>query len=302
MKKKFNGVWLILSAAILWGTAGVFVKGFSKFGISGINIVFLRAFFTVLILTPYILIKNKTLFRVKIKDIWIFAANGIFSIVMFNFCYYKTMEISSLSVAAVLLYTAPFFVMLISALFYKEKITLIKLFSCITAFVGCCMVSGLFSGGNNFNLECVCYGLLTGFGYALYSIFGNILLKREYESLTITYYAFFFSMIGSAFLFDYKNISPYFFNGQVIFLSIGIALLNTVIPYILYTNGLRSVSLGKAPIIATVEPVVATLMGMIYGEYPDMLGLFGIVLVLSSVIILNIKRGEHDEDQSICKD
>lgn len=293
--KQNKGIWLVLSAAAMWGTAGIFVKELAKLQIGNMETVFLRAFFTVLILAVVMLLKDRSLFRVKFRDIWLFAATGIFSIVMFNFCYYKTMSISSLSVAAVLLYTAPFFVVIISALFFKEKLTVKKCLACITAFIGCCMVSGLFKGGHNINAECIFFGLLTGFGYALYTVFGNMLLKRGYDSMTITFYAFLFSMLGSAVLIEPVKVSVCAATDyRIMLVAIGMALTNTVIPYILYTNGLKTVDAGKAPIIATLEPVVATVIGIAYKEYPDLIGVLGILLVLSSVIILNLKTGRFE--------
>ena len=102
----------VLIAAALWGGAGIFVKAAGQYGIKEMQIVFFRALFSAIILGSIILIRDKGLFKLKLKDIWLFAAAGIFSIVLFNFSYYKTMSLTSLSVAAVLLYTAPFFVVI----------------------------------------------------------------------------------------------------------------------------------------------------------------------------------------------
>ena len=48
-----------------------------------------------------------------------------------------------------------------------------------------------------------------------------------------------------------------------LFTLILMALFNTVIPYIFYTKGLLGVEASVAPIIATLEPVVATVTGRI---------------------------------------
>ena len=54
-----------------------------------------------------IFIKDKNLFKIKLRDLWCFAGTGLLSIVFFNLCYFKEITITSLSVAAILLYTAP---------------------------------------------------------------------------------------------------------------------------------------------------------------------------------------------------
>ena len=74
------------------------------------------------------------------------------------------------------------------------------------------------------------------------------------------------------------------------------ALFNTVIPYLLYTTGLKGADPSVAPIIAMVEPVVATLTGtVVYSEPLTIAGAAGIVIVLLSVFILNMKGGRKDE-------
>ena len=69
------------------------------------------------------------------------------------------------------------------------------------------------------------------------------------------------------------------------------ALISAVIPYLSYTQGLKTVEAGKASIIATVEPVVATLVGIVlYREGLSLLAALGIVLVLGAIVLLNIKN------------
>ena len=73
------------------------------------------------------------------------------------------------------------------------------------------------------------------------------------------------------------------------------AIFSTVIPFIFYTKGLLGVEASVAPIIATLEPVVATLIGfLVFKEIPTFSGILGIILVLGSVVILNIKGKTHE--------
>ena len=64
-------------------------------------------------------------------------------------------------------------------------------------------------------------------------------------------------------------------------------VFSTVLPYLFYTRGLARVESGKASIMASLEPVVASLAGvLIFGEPMSGTTLAGIVLVLSGVVIL----------------
>ena len=292
MLKKFNISYLfILSAASLWGLAGIFVRSATAVGIGEMEVVFARAFFTTLILFFVILIKDKSLFKIKIKDIPWFLAAGLFSINLFNFSYFKTMRLASLSVAAVLLYTAPFFVVIIARFLFKEKLNANKIVACVLAFIGCCFVTGLFENGAGIGGEALFWGLLTGFGYALYTIFGEIFIRKGYKTLTITFYIFVFALLTSLLFVNISVAIPKIFlsvDAFIVMLLMG--LFNTVIPYLLYTQGLLKAEASIAPIIATIEPVVATLVGAwLYSEKITVFSVVGILFVLSSVVLLNCR-------------
>lgn len=289
MKTKTNLHFLyVLSAAVLWGTAGIFVRNLENSS-SQMVIVFGRTFFTSLILGLTILIKDKSLFKIKLKDFWIFALSGLFSIVLFNFSYYKTMSLTTLSVAAVLLYTAPFFVLILATLFLGSRLTLKKVICCLIAFIGCGLVSGAFETDHRISKEALFFGLLTGFGYALYTLFGEMLINRKYKTLTITFYVFLCATFGTL---PFVNLSktvgsatPHF-----VFWVFLMAVFNTVLPYILYTKGLFGVEATSAPIIATAEPVVATIIGTyVFKENITLFGIFGVLAVISAVALLNIR-------------
>lgn len=280
----------VLSAAMLWGTAGIFVRTVQN-DIKEMQLVLCRAVFSALIFGAMIFLKDKSLFKIRLRDLWIFISAGLFSIVLFNYSYYTTMSLTSLSVAAVLLYTAPFFVVIMSLILFKERLTLNKIVACISAFIGCCLVTGIFDSSHKVGANAVFYGLLTGFGYALYTIFSELLLKRGYKTLTITFYVFLFAALSSLPFVNAGDVINGLTSEPKVFVTVLLmAVFNTVLPYILYTAGLKGVSPSAAPIIATVEPVVATLVSVIYKEPISILGVAGIFLVLISVAVLNIKR------------
>ncbi len=280
----------VLSAAMLWGTAGIFVRTVQN-DIKEMQLVLCRAVFSALFFGAVIFFRDKSLFKIRLRHLWIFISAGLFSIVLFNYSYYTAMSLTSLSVAAVLLYTAPFFVVIMSLILFKERLTLNKIVACISAFIGCCLVTGIFDSSHKVGGKAVFYGLLTGFGYALYTIFSELLLKRGYKTLTITFYVFLFAALSSLPFVNTGAVINGLTSGPKVFVTVLLmAVFNTVLPYILYTAGLKGVSPSAAPIIATVEPVVATLVSVIYKEPISILGVAGVFLVLISVAVLNIKR------------
>ena len=180
-----KAVLCILGAGFCWGIIGAFSKPLAQMGYSSFQITAVRCIVTLIGLAGILAVKDRKLFYIEIKDVWMFVGTGILSITLFNVCYFQTIAESTLGLAAILLYTAPFFVILLSALLYKEKITKKKLLALFLAFGGCVLVTGLGSG--HIPVIAVLTGLGSGIGYALYTIFGNVALKK-YNPLTVTLY------------------------------------------------------------------------------------------------------------------
>ncbi|MBR4998770.1 MAG: EamA family transporter, partial [Clostridia bacterium] len=193
MKSSFYSMCAIL-AGILWGIISIFLKGLYAAGFSAIQVMFFRGLFSSFFMAIFLFIKDKDLLKINLKDIWMFLGTGVISLTFFSLCYFYTILESGTSVAVILLYTSPIFVLLMSVLFFKEKITFVKIIALILTFAGCILVSGI-GGQGGLSTKGFFIGLCAGFGYALYSIFSRIALKK-YDSLTVTFYTFLFSAIS----------------------------------------------------------------------------------------------------------
>lgn len=283
---------LILLAGILWGCMGLFVRPLNDKGLSSWDIVFLRAVLTTIFMAALLLIKDKALFKIRLRDLWCFVGTGLLSIVFFNLCYFKEITITSLSVAAILLYTAPAFVMIISAFCFKERLTLRKIIALLLSFSGLLFVTGVLggSGVERLTFSTIMIGLGAGLGYALYSIFSRFAIERGYESYTISFYTFLFATLATLFFAKPSAVvGAVTSSGDTLLLAIVFVLVSTVIPYITYTLGLKNVENGQASIIASVEPVVATLNGIVwFNEKMSWSIVLGVVLVLCGIVISNI--------------
>lgn len=293
-KKKMAPIWILI-AGILWGCLGIFVRRLNALGLVSMEIVALRAIVTCIAMAVFLLFFDRKLFRIKIKDIWCFMGTGICSIVFFNFCYFKAITMTSLSIAAVLLYTAPAIVMVLSFFLFQEKFTKRKVISLVLTFVGCVLVTGVVTSAGNVTPFGLLVGLGAGLGYALYSIFGRYALERGYHSLTITFYTFLIAAVTSFFIADIPQIAEVATGSWKTFLfSAALGVLCTVVPYLTYTLGLKYVENSKASIIASVEPVTATLLGaLLFHEKLTWDGVLGGLIVLSALFICR-KEGSID--------
>lgn len=293
-KQRISAIFIIV-AGICWGIIGIFSKALYNLNFTSIEITFLRSVITVVSLLIYVLITNVNKLSVRIKDLWIFLCTGILSIVFFNVMYFITIRLTSLSMAAILLYTAPCFVMIMSSIFFHEKITKQKLLSLFLALLGCILTTGIFhglfskSGLNTISYLGILTGICSGLGYALYSIFGKIALKK-YDSLTVTTYTFLFATLFLLPFIMNNSFITKLQNPKAIYNSIGIGIISTLLPFTLYTLGLKHTDPSKASVMAFIEPMVATIVGIvIFKEGLKISNILGILLIFTSICVVNIK-------------
>lgn len=242
-----------------------------------------------LILVGIALATDRAALRVKPRDLWCLVGAGVASELFFNACYFTTISLTSLSVAAVLLYTAPVFVMTLSRVVFKERVTRRKIAAALLTIVGCALVSGLFTSVPALSAAGVLIGIGSGIGYALYSVFSRLALERGYSPLAVVAWTFVFAALGGLFIVDPAATTHHIVERPESLLPLaGNAIVSTVLPYILYTTGLRHVENGRAVIFASLELVVATALGVVaFGETLSLGNLVGVSLVIVAIVLMN---------------
>ena len=318
---KFAPIFVIL-AAIFWGILVVFVRAFGKADFGSMEIVTMRVYTSVIFAWIMFLLfdhnsqrkkpkspkpQNTTKKRFHFRDSWCFIGTGLVSIVFFSYCYFRNVEVSSAAVAAILMYTSPIFVTLLSALFFKEKFTKIKGLALILAIIGCALVSGIASiltpvtsgvesalasattglATSPVSLPGILLGLGSGIGYALYSIFGRFALNKGYTPFFVTAMTFTFACVGVLPFVNILTLATKLINEpKYILLALIMGLVGSCTPFALYTLGLRYMEASKAAILATLEPIVTALVGTFFYKEPiDLFIVIGIVMVLVAGIL-----------------
>lgn len=287
-----KAVCAVLCAGASWGVISLFLRNLSAGGMNTLQIGFIRILVAVLFFIGYALIRDRSAFRIRLKDLWCFIGTGIVSIAVFNLLYFYTVINSKVSVAVVLLYTSPIFVMVLCAVIFREKITKAGVLALALTILGCCGVTGLLDGGNvTVPPLIVLTGVGSGLFYALYTVFARFALKR-YSSFTVTLWTFLMALVGVSLTgnpvstFCLLAASP-----SLILWALGLGLVSTALPYFLYTWGLQYLESGKAAVIVAVEPVVGTLAGTLFFREPlTVLMILGVLLIVISIVLLNVKR------------
>ena len=286
------GSTLIIAAGALWGTMGIFVRSLGAYGFDSIQISALRLCAAALCFLLLLLARRGRGFRLQLRDLPLFLGLGVGSVGLMTCCYFAAIRMMTMSEAAILLYTSPIWVVLMSALFFHEKVTQRKLLALILAFGGCTLVSGL--GGGELNPLGVLVGVGSGVAYGLYSILGSVALRR-YPPETVSAYTFFIAAIAVLLISRSVELVQKFAAADglagLILLTLATGAVTAFVPFLIYTIGLNRVQASHAAILATVEPLVATVLGIIvYHEQLRTATLLGIACILGAILALNARK------------
>lgn len=287
---------MVAAGAALWGTIGIFINQLDISGFSSIEIVALRVVSATFILFFVIKFRYPDQLSIRLNHLFYFIGTGILSICFFNWSYFTAIKETSLSVAVILLYTGPAFVVILSRLLFREKLTLPKIAALILTFTGAALVVELipYSAGS-ISWYGIIVGTGAGFGYALYSVFGKYALKK-YSPITIIFYTF---LTASVFMLPFSGIMNIhsiesLANLNTLLIVAGLGIFPTALAYLLYTEGLARIEAGSASITSIVEPVTAALIGVIlYGDKLNIYQSGGMLLVIISVTAIQLHRNNR---------
>lgn len=298
-KSKFILILPVI-AGIMWGSAGVFVRRLGDFGMDRYTILFTRMLIATIILLISLLIFDKSLLKIKLKDIWLFLGCSILGILGLNLCYNEVINQLTLSIAAILLSLSPVFAIFLSAILFKEKITLRKIGCMILAFIGCVLAGGVLESSSEINLTALGFfiGLLSAFFSALYGVFSKIASKKGYHTFTILFYSLLIIVIV---LFPFTNwtISSEFIKEAPLLntiFAISHSAITSILPYAFYTIALLHMENGKVSIlVGGGEPMAAVLMGILFfAEIPTIINLLGLIITIFALYLLCMPPKKHD--------
>lgn len=278
----------ILLAGCFWGVIGLFTRNLSAVGIGSSGVLIIRSGGCAVIFAVQALIQGPGCLKIQLKDVWLMLFFGFITF-FFTYCYYQSIAYGSLSAACTLMYSAPVFVMVMSLFVFGEKFSRRKLMALLCAVVGCTLVSGVLEGDSTLSAAGVIYGLLAGIGYATYSVCIKALSNRGCDTAAINVWGWLVSALIGIAVWGLSPAAPMLASGRNALLCAGLIVISGFLPALLYSMGLRGEEAGKGAVMASVEPVVASLTGFIvFGEAPSPLGIVGIVLVLGAVVLLNL--------------
>lgn len=272
------GYLYIVIAASLWGTLGVASRGVLAAGVSPLELSFWRAALGGALFAAQAARMRRT--RIERTDhgaVALFAAVGV---ALFYLSYLFAVRDGGAALAAILLYTAPAWVALASALWLHEPMTRRTLAALALTLAGVACVA-LAGGGAGMHPgpSAIGWGLCSGLAYASYYLFGKRYFTR-YAPPTLFMYAL---PLGALMLLPLVHWAPKSATtwGWIVF----VAVVPTWVALQVYSAGLRRLDATRAVTVATLEPVVAAALAyLVWGEALGALGYLGAALVLGGVL------------------
>ena len=182
--------------------------------------------------------------------------------------------------AIVLQYTAPIFVILLSALFLKKRPGKLDLFTCVVVFGGvlCFFVDSLSSG----NWLGDVLALISGVSFGMVFMLNDM---PDSDPLSSVWFGHLISaVVGLPFLIQERDFSSTALTSLVV-----LGVFQVGLAFLFLTAGLRTTPPVTASLVSGIEPVLnPILVALFYGEMIGPTALCGAVIVVGGVIIYNI--------------
>ena len=296
-KETVRGTALTITGGFLWGIAGVFGKyTFEYKGVTATWIVNVRLIIAgIILLTRAYMVQKDGIFRIwkNKRHVLRMLVYGVIGIAGCQMTYYLAVEDSNAGIATVLQYTAPVMIMVLLALKnwkFPEKNEILAL---ILAFGGTVLLA---THGNLTQLSVSKTTLIFGLSSAVATIFYNLVpgnLMDIYGTFPMVGWGMLISGIGLT-----PIVKPWTMNAaitwdwQCIACVAVVIVLGTVMSFSCYMEGVRLIGGSKASLLASVEPLTATALSVIFMHVAfsamDLAGFVGIIAaVISSIIYVS---------------
>ena len=289
-KIKLRGMTLASLASSLWAVSGISGEIlFKKFNFSSDWLVSTRTLISgILLFLIVIFIEKKSILRplknkIDCAGIILFGTAGMYLV---QYTYFKTIELSNVSFATILQFTAPFFIFIYESIKNKKVpavSTVILLFMTILGVVFIA-TKGNFSN-LSVSLEALLLGVISAIMIAFYSTYPKKLLKK-YGSITVVGWGMIIGSIISNVIHPIWKIEGDV-NTQSIIQVMIVVILGTSIAYLIYIASLNYISSSLAGILTAFEPVLAAILSVVFlGLKFSFIELIGFLLVFVSIFIL----------------
>lgn len=286
MTPEHKGTAQLTTAMMLSGTLGVFVV---ESGAPPFDVVFFRVLFGALALGGYVVARGRPRDHgFTPRTLALAVLGGV--LIVFNWVLlFQSYENTSISVATVVYHTQPFYVVLLGALLFRERLTAARVGWIAVAFAGLILVSGVtpadFTGGGAY---------LTGIGQALLAalLYGlSTLVTKRITGVRPHLIALVQVLVGIPLLLPFADFGAMRGTGWDWGWLVGLGLLHTGVMYVLMYAAYARLPTAKIAVLAFVYPAVAMVMDWaVYGHHIGLVQALGVPLIVTASLKVTLAR------------
>lgn len=291
---RLRGTIEISIGSVGFGFLGIFGKIAFHSGLSVGEFLSYRFTLAAILIWIFLLLARPNWIRVSKRQLFIAAMLGIFGYAFFSTLYFKAVEGVSVTLAALLLYTYPFWVNIFSHFFTHDKISLKEALCLVAASAGLLLL--LWGHLEVHNIWAVAAGLGAGISYALYVLLSGR-LQKDMRPITSSLYVITFGAIALS-LFHHpnfatiKNLSPTQASS-----ILGIAVISTIIPLTMELAALQKLKSSEVALLMMIEPITAAILGaMIFHESLSGRQLTGALIIIAALVVNTLAKKSKGAD------
>ena len=276
---KHSAVLRYLFALTLYGTIGLFLHFISY---SSEFVVLCRGLLGSVFIFLVLRFRKEKIDRETVgKNLFPLALSGIALGLnwVFLFAGYRY----GIAISSLCNYMAPVIVVVITSLFYKEKINLKQILCIVMAFVGMLMLLGIFEGNSTVDMRCVLYGSLAAIGFVILVLINRRL--QDIRPLEKTFVQLLFSALIVLPYVYFNGGFPKAFDLRSTILVLILGFLHTGVAYICYFSSIDVLPAQSIAVLGYLEPVLNLLIGaLILHEKIGITGIIGALLIILASI------------------
>ncbi len=304
-----RGYLIALTGVMFWSWTGILISYLLKhYPLMPMTLAVWRDVFVTGTLIVGLWLFKRGALSIEPRQRWVLLLYGV-SLTVMNVTWTFSVALNGAAVSTVMVYASPGITALAAHFFFKERISIIRIVAFVSSLAGCILVAQANDPARwNLNAGGIIVGVASAFGFAFYSMMGKVTSQRKINSWTATLSAFAVAAIAllpiaaitvaiaRSNALPADDLTPYsllslgtHFDGWLILIVL--AVIPTIGGFGLYTASLGYLTAGTANLIATLEPVLTTILAyLLLHESLDATQLLGGALIVASVISLRLEE------------
>jgi RarD protein len=271
----------LITAMLIFGTIGLVRR---QIPYASGTVALVRAVVGVAFLLAWVFVRREHLhFEGFRKKAWVLILSGVAIAANWIFLF-EAYRFTTVSVATLCYYMAPIFVILLSPILLKEKLTPIKMVAVVIAFVGMLFLSGVIEEGFS-GLTGIMLGLSAGLLYATVMILNKKMgevggLERTIVQLGVSAIALIpYVVFAEGLPAPVENMSVYLW-------LVLAGVVHTGMAYAFYFGSMKNLPAQTVALYSYIDPIIAVVLSVaVLGEHMSILALFGGCLVLGATVL-----------------